>query len=452
MRLNLRTEGPVRRLRLSPTQWVVFSFFTAILVGTGLLMLPVSHQGRPPTLLEAAFTATSATTVTGLGVVDTGSFWTGFGQLVILGLIKIGGLGVMTFTTVLGMVILRRMSLTRRMEAAAAARTPGLGDMPSVLGALVGFSALVEGTVFVALTLRFWLGHGMEPHRAVWHGLFHAVSAFNNAGFALHAANLMDFVGDPFVCLPIAAAIVSGGLGLPVVLTLRHHLRHVERWSLTARLVLPGTALLLAGGTVMFLVLEWSNPATLGSLAPGERVLAAFFQSVTTRTAGFNTLDFGQMHPVTLLGTDLLMFIGGGPAGTAGGVKITTAAVLLAVVVTELRGEAAVNVMGRRLSRSTHREAITVIMLSATCVVVAVALLMGMTGFTTDQVLFECVSAFGTVGLSTGITADLPELCQAILMVLMFVGRIGPAVVAGSLALTTATRHFELPKERPLIG
>lgn len=184
----------------------------------------------------------------------------------------------------------------------------------------------------------------------------------------------------------------------------------------------------------------------------GDRFLAAFFQSVTTRTAGFNSLDYGQMHPVTLLATDVLMFIGAGPAGTASGIKITTATVLFFVVWTELRGEAAVNVYGRRLPRSTHREAPTVVALSATVIVVATALLMGVSGFTTDQLLFEAVSAFGTVGLSTGITAQLPAAGQLTLMVLMFVGRIGPATVASSLAMTTATRHYELPKERPLIG
>ena len=440
------------RPRLRPVQAVVLSFLVVIALGTAALRLPASYAGRAPTLLEAAFTATSATTVTGLGVVDTETFWTGFGQVVILCLIKLGGLGVMTFASLMGLLVMRRLGLTQRLDAAASSRTSGIGDLPGVLRLLVTVSAAVELSVAACLTLRFWLGHGLPLPTAAWHGLFHAVSAFNNAGFALHSANLMDFVADPFVCLPIAAAIIAGGLGLPVYVTFVRHFRRPSRWPLTARIVVVGTVALLAAGTAMYLVMEWNNPRTLGALDPASRVLAAFFQSVTTRTAGFNSLDYGQMHPVTLMATDLLMFIGAGPAGTASGVKITTAVVLGAVVVTELRGDAAVNVMGRRLSRSTHREAITVIMLSAAAVITGTVLLMGMTSFTTDQVLFECVSAFSTVGLSTGITAQLPPLAQLVLMVLMFVGRIGPATVAGALALKTRTRHYELPKERPLIG
>lgn len=439
------------RRRPRPAQLIVLSFVLTIAAGTALLMLPVSSQDRAPTLLEAAFTATSATTVTGLGVVDTPTFWTGFGQAVILGLIKVGGLGVMTFTALLGLLVLRRLDLAQRLDTAASTRAPGLGDLRSVLATVVGFSALVEALVAAVLTLGFLLGYGMGPGQALWNGVFHAVSAFNNAGFALFSTNLMGFVGDPFVCLPIAAAIISGGLGLPVVAALHRHVRRPERWSLTVRLVLVGTAVLLTAGTAMYLLLEWDNPATLGALPPAERVLAAFFQSVTTRTAGFNSLDYGQMHPVTLLATDALMFIGAGPAGTAGGIKITTAGVLFFIVLTEIRGQGAVHAFGRRLSRSTHREAITVVLLSVLVVVTATAMLMGLSAFSTDQLAFEAVSAFATVGLSTGITAQLPPAGQAVLMVLMLLGRVGPATVAGSLALTPRTRHFEYPKELSLI-
>jgi len=190
----------------------------------------------------------------------------------------------------------------------------------------------------------------------------------------------------------------------------------------------------------------------MGTFTPAEKLLASFVHSVMPRTAGFNALDYGQMHPVTLLGTDVLMFIGGGPAGTAGGLKITTFAVLFFVMLTELRGEGAVNVFGKRLSRSTHREAITVVLLAIAAVIVPTMFLMGITEFTTDQVLFEVVSAFATVGLSTGITAQLPPVGQVVLMALMFIGRIGPVTFASSLALRERGRLYELPKERPIIG
>lgn len=427
-------------------------FLAAIMVGSGLLMLPVASQGRAPTLTEAAFTATSAITVTGLAVVDTPVFWTVFGQVVILVLVKVGGLGVMTFATVLGMLISRRLGLARRLSAASESRTEGIGDLSRVLLGIVTISAAVETTGAVLLTLRFWLGHGLELGTAIWHGLFHAVSAFNNAGFALYSANLMDFVDDPWICLPITGCIILGGLGFPVLVQLRRHWQFPHRWGMNTRLVLAGTALLLVAGTVMFLVLEGANPRTLGGLDPARSVLAAFFQSVTTRTAGFNSLDFAQMDEVTLLGTNILMFIGGGPAGTAGGLKITTFGVLFFIMVTELRGEAAVNVMGRRLARSAHREAITVMLLSVAAVTIGTALLMGLSEESTDRLLFEAVSAFATVGLSTGITASLPEAGQWVLMVLMFTGRLGPATVAGALALRERKLLYELPKERPLIG
>ena len=212
---------------------MVGSFLVAIVTGTGALLLPASYQGRAPTPLEAAFTATSATTVTGLGVVDTQTFWTPLGQVVILALIKLGGLGVMTFTSLLGLVILRRLGLTQRLDAAASTRAEGIGDLPRVLRALILYSTAVEASVALLLSLRFWLGAGMSPGQALWQGVFHAVSAFNNAGFALFSDNLMGFVSDPFICLPIAAAIILGGLGLPVVLTLRRDLRRPERWNLS---------------------------------------------------------------------------------------------------------------------------------------------------------------------------------------------------------------------------
>ncbi|VXB04796.1 potassium transporter ATPase [Citricoccus sp. K5] len=431
---------------------IVLGFLAAIVAGTALLMLPVSYQDRAPTLTEAAFTTTSAITVTGLAVVDTPEFWTIFGQLVILVLIKVGGLGVMTFATVLGLLISRRLGLSRRLETAAEARAEGIGDLSRILLGIVKVSAVIESAGAVLLFLRFWLGHGLDVGTAAWHGVFHAVSAFNNAGFALYSANLMDFVDDPFICLPIAGCIILGGIGFPVLVQLRRHWRLPHRWTMNTRLVLLGSALLLAGGTAMYLILEWSNPKTLGPLDPAARVLAAFFQSVTTRTAGFNSLDFGQMDPITLLGTDVLMFIGAGPAGTAGGLKITTFGVLFFIMLTELRGQAAVNVMGRRLARSAHREAITVVLLSVAAVTVGTAVLMGLSEETSDRLLFEAVSAFATVGLSTGITATLPEAGQWVLMVLMFLGRIGPATVAGALALRERQLLYELPKERPLLG
>lgn len=233
---------------------------------------------------------------------------------------------------------------------------------------------------------------------------------------------------------------------------LRKELRRPLHWTMNTRIVLWATCVLLLLGTVYVVVIEWDNPATLGALDPGSRVLAGFFHAVQSRTAGFNSVDTSQLHDETWLGTDVLMFIGGGPAGTAGGIKVTTFAVLFFIMFTELRGGTAVNVFGKRLSRAVHREAITVVLAALGAVMAAVIVILAITDLDLDRVLFEVVSAFGTVGMSTGITADLPEAAQLILILLMFLGRLGPLTLGSALALRERATAYELPKERPAIG
>ncbi|WP_308727231.1 MULTISPECIES: potassium transporter TrkG [unclassified Arthrobacter] len=282
--------------------------------------------------------------------------------------------------------------------------------------------------------------------------MFHAVSAFNNAGFALYSDSLMGFVDDPWISLPVSFAIILGGLGFPVLVQLRRYGRNTLKWSMNTRLVLLMTALLLLGGTVFITAMEWNNPETLGTLDPAARVLAGFFHSVQTRTAGFNSIDIGAMHPASWLGMDVLMFIGAGPAGTAGGIKVTTAAVLLFIILTELRGETAVNVLGKRLSRSIHRQALTVTLLGTAAVFAGTMGLLLLTPYSLDRCLFEATSAFATVGLSTGITPDLPDGGKTILIALMYLGRVGVLSLGSALALRDRKALYELPKERPAIG
>jgi trk system potassium uptake protein TrkH len=310
----------------------------------------------------------------------------------------------------------------------------------------------VEVLLAGILAARFVTGYGYSPARALWHGVFHSVSAFNNAGFALYTDNLIGFAGDPWICLPIAAAVIIGGLGFPVLFELRRQYRRPIHWSMNTKLVLVGTAVLLVTGSIFLTAVEWSNPATLGGLRPGERVLAGFFQSVITRTAGFNSIDIGQMQPVSWMGMDILMFIGGGPAGTAGGLKITTFGVLFFILFTELQGGTAVNIFGKRLSRAVHRQAITVVLLAIALVVGSTMFLMLITDFGQERILFEVISAFATVGLSTGITAGMPPAGQLVLILLMFVGRLGPVTLGAALALRERPPLYEYPKERPLIG
>ena len=416
-------------------------------------MLPIARVGSGgASFLEALFTATSAVCVTGHVIVDTATYWTPFGQVVILALIQIGGFGIMAFASVIGLAVVRRMSLRAKVTTAAEAHSLGLDDVGGLVFNVVRISLVVEGVVALLLTIQFSIGYGEPLGRAVWLGVFHAVSSFNNAGFALFSDNLTRYATDPFICLPICAAVIIGGLGFPVIMQLRKHLGRTLKWTMNTRIVIAGTFVLLATGWVYITAIEWNNPATLGPLEWPSKLLVGFFTSVQTRTAGFNSIDIGAMDPASWLGMDALMLIGAGPAGTAGGIKITTFAVLFFIIVTEIRGEGAVNVFGKRLSRAVHRQAITVALLASAVVLVATTALMLITDFGLDRLLFEVVSAFGTVGLSTGITADLPPGGQFILILLMFIGRLGPITFASSLALRERRTTYEFPQERPIIG
>ncbi|TQJ29963.1 TrkH family potassium uptake protein [Microbacterium sp. SLBN-146] len=432
---------------------VFLGFAVATFVGTGLLMLPIAKAGAGgASPLEALFTAVSALCVTGLIIVDTPVYWTGFGHAVILALIQLGGLGVMTFASVVGLAVIRRLSLRSRLTAATEAKNIGLENVKALVLGVVKISIGIEVVVALILTVQFGVAYEKSLGEALWLGVFHSVSSFNNAGFALFSDSMMGFVGDPIICLPMCAAIILGGLGFPVIMQLRKQIRTPRLWSMNTRIVVWATVLLLVAGTAYITALEWNNPQTLGALDWPSRLLAGFFQSVQTRTAGFNSIDTAEMGTATWLGMDALMFIGGGSAGTAGGIKVTTFAVLFFIIVAEIRGDGAVNVFGKRLSRAVHRQAIAVALLAVALVAVGTVLVMLMTDFSLDEILFEVTSAFGTVGLSTGITAALPPAAQLILVALMFIGRLGPITFASALALRQRTLLYELPKERPIIG
>ncbi|MFD2794115.1 TrkH family potassium uptake protein [Promicromonospora vindobonensis] len=447
-----REGGRGVALRRRPGQLVIAGFVGAIAVGTLLLLLPIAASGESATFMEALFTATSAVCVTGLIVTDTPVFWSGFGEAVILVLIQIGGLGVMTVASLLGVLVSRRLDLSSRLVAAASTRTVSLGDVRRTLVRVVILALVIEAVVATVLTVRFAVAYDEPLGRALWHGVFHAVSGYNNAGFALFSLSLMDFVADPWIVLPICFATIVGGLGLPVVLeVLRGRVRPV-RWSVHTKITLLMTALLLVGGTVFFLVAEWDNPATMGGLDTGGRVLASFTQSTQARTAGFNSVNTGELHTETWLGTIILMFIGGGSGGTAGGIKVTTFAVLAVVIWSELRGDPDATVFDRRISPATQRQALTLALLAVAIVVLPTLWMTALSPFTVDQILFEVTSAFTTTGLSTGITAQLDWYHQVVLVVLMFIGRLGPITLGTALALRARGRLYRLPESAPIIG
>ncbi|GIG41214.1 potassium transporter TrkG [Cellulomonas phragmiteti] len=279
---------------------------------------------------------------------------------------------------------------------------------------------------------------------------FHSISAFNNAGFALFSDSLMGFAADPWICVPTTVAVVLGGLGFPVILEVWRQHRRPSRWSLHTKITLLMTGALIPLGAVFFLVAEWGN--TLSGFSVPGRVLAAFTQSVMSRTAGFNSVDTGSMHEGTLLGTDVLMFIGGGSASTAGGIKVTTFAVLLFVIWSEVRGDPDVTLFSRRIATSAQRQAVSVALVGVAVVVVpTIVITLGST-FGMSEVLFEVISASATVGLSTGITAELGTGHQLLLVVLMFLGRLGPITFATALAVRERQRFFRHPESAPIIG
>jgi potassium uptake TrkH family protein len=431
----------------------VIAFAAAILVGTALLMLPFSRAGSesaPP--LTALFTATSAVCVTGLVVVDTPTYWSQPGQVIILALIQAGGLGIMTLASLLALLLARRLGLRGRLVAQAERGVTDIANVRRVVVGVVFLSFFFEALAATVLTARLWLSYDLAFGSALWRGVFHSISAFNNAGFALWSDSLVSFVGDGWIILTVAFAIIAGGLGFPVWFELSRRVHDPRRWTLHTKLTLGTTAFLLCFGMIAVAIFEWDNARTMGSLDAEGKLLASFFQAVTPRTAGFNSIDYGQANPETLLVTDMLMFVGGGSASTAGGIKLTTFALLFLMVWAEVRGDPHVNAFGRRVPPFAQRQALAVAAIAINAVVVATLALMAATHLSLQQTLFEALSAFGTVGLSTGITPEVNAVGQVILIALMFLGRTGPYTLFVALALREREQLYRYPEERPLIG
>lgn len=438
---------------LHPNRAVALLFLLLIAVGTLLLRLPLAQaEGVPAPWLTALFTAVSAVCVTGLVVVDTGTYWSPFGQGVILVLFQLGGFGLMTAAALLGLMVNRSLRLRSRLVTQAETHSMGLGDVGSIARVVLVVTVVCEALLATALTARLHLGHGLPLPQALWSGVFHAISAFNNAGFSLHGDSLMRYAGDAWILVPVMIGIVIGGIGFPVLQDLRARARDPRHWSLHTKLTLAGSAALFVGGAAGLLLFEWSNARTLGPMPVADKILSAAFASVSARTAGFNTVDIGALMHESLALHYLLMFIGGGSAGTAGGVKVTTAVILLLLVVAEVRGRPDSEAFGRRVCAPAQRQAITVLVLGSVTVVLGTLVLLRVTDLPTDQVIFEVISAFGTVGLSTGITAQLPPAGQLTLIVLMYVGRVGTITLATSLALGERRMPWRYPEEHPIVG
>ena len=441
----------------TPATFIIGSFLLIAAAGTAALMVPLAKRGEGAAeVWVALFTAVSAVSVTGLTVEDTAQYWTPLGQVVILVLIQIGGLGIMTSTALLGLMTLRRFGLATTLSAVAETRSigygVGVGDVRAILASVARISVAIEVAVALVLAARLAVGYGEGIGRALWLGVFHSISSFNCAGFALYSDSLARFSGDPWILGPVGVAVLLGSLGFPVLLELRRNIRPPRRWSLNSVLVLSSTAVLLPLAFGSLVALEWSNPSTIGGLSVRDKLVTSIFETVVPRSAGFSTVDVTDAQPATYLVLDVLMFVGSGPAGTGGGIKLTTATVLFFVILSEARGDEDVLAFGRRIPRTVVRQSVAIALLAMGVVVSATLALTVISGEGLDRTLFEVVSAFSTTGLSNGLTAELPLEGQALLVVLMLVGRLGPVTVATALALRRRGRLYKLPEERPIIG
>jgi trk system potassium uptake protein len=446
------------RRRLGPARAVALAFLGAIGVGTLLLRLPLAHaaeQGHG--WLTALFTATSAVCVTGLTVVDTGGAWSPFGQAVIALLIKSGGLGILSLGALVALATGRRLGFSERQRLQVQTNALSVGGVVRFVRSLLIFTTATE--LLGALALWPLLARNDGIGRGAWSALFHALSAFNNAGFSLYGDSLSRFAQDPIVPLVVAALFVLGGLGLVAVIdaalraeTLARRGRR-RQLTLHTRLALFATLALALAGWASIAALEWRNPATVGSLPPAERAVAAAFQALTPRTAGFTMVEVDGYRTPTVLVTMLLMFIGGSPGSTAGGVKTTTAAVLVLTVLAAARGRNRVSAFGRHIESATIAKASALVVLGA-LVIGSGATLLTITDpdLPVLAVLFETVSAFGTVGLSFGITPELTAAGRLVLVALMFVGRVGLLTVALALAADDRPQTSRHPSEDVVIG
>ena len=436
-----------------PIRLIPVLFLAAIALGTALLSLPfaTSGAGSAP-LLTAFFTSTSAVAVTGLIVVDTPTYWTTFGQTIILLLFQIGGFGIMTAATLFGLMAGRGFGLRDRIATQVERSQLDSGDAASVLKLIFIITIVVEATIAIILAARMATNYSMPVPQAIWHGIFHSISAFNNAGFSSFSDSVMGFQNDAVILGPIMLAVFLTALGFPVMQDIRANHFNWSRWSLHTKITVAGTMALLALGFLSILSMEWNNEATLGPMPVGSKLLNAAFHSVMPRTAGFNSLDVGAFSDETIMVNFFLMFIGGGSAGTAGGIKITTFFVLLAIVFSEVLGRRDAGLFQRRFGREIERQALSVTVLAASLIFAATTYIASISSLPLDDILFECISAFSTVGLSTGITADLPPSGQFVIVALMFIGRVGTITVATALALGRRELPYRYAKENPIVG
>jgi len=449
----------------SPSRFAVLVFLTLILLFTGLFSLPAAAaDGRPTPFVDALFTAVSTICVTGLSTVDMGTHWSPLGHVFIFVGVNVGALGVLTLASILGLVISKRLGLRAKLMAAGDSnplrahggvvnegQTIRLGEVGQLL-ATVALSTLVIEAAIAALLYPSLLLSGIDPVTALWEAPYYAAMAFTNTGFTPNEGGLAPFADNYLMLTLLMAGVFLGSIGFPVIFTLWRHHFHVRRWSLHAKLTIITTTVLFFAGAGVLLLLEFDNPQTFGAMDAGDTAFQALFLSAMTRSGGFEVVEMGDLHGSSLIAASMLMFVGGGSASTAGGIKVTTLAVLALAVWSEARGRQSVEAFGRRIPSDVQRVALSVVAWGATIVALSTIIITRITAQPAEEVLFDVISAFATVGLSTGVTADVPDAAAYVLALTMFMGRVGTVTLAAAVAATSRSQHYSLPVERPIVG
>ncbi|WP_028594076.1 TrkH family potassium uptake protein [Paenibacillus assamensis] len=452
----MRDPNKKRRWRLTPPRVLVCGFAFIILLGAFLLMLPISNaDGKTLSFIDALFTATSAACVTGLVVVDTGTHFTMFGQIVLLMLIQIGGLGFMTMATMFAIAFRKKISLRERLILQEAMNQGSMEGIVRLIRKVIGYALVIEGIAALLFFVRF--SYDMPNGQAIYYGIFHAISLFNNAGFDLFGpitgpfSSLTSYVGDPIINVVAMFLIISGGIGF-IVLSELYDYRRTRRLSLHSKVVLSTTGFLIVIGAIVIFIFEFTNTKTIANMPLMDKIWASFFQSVTPRTAGANSLNIPDMRQASQFFIVILMFIGASPGSTGGGIKTTTFSILIGAVLAMIRGKEDIVMFKYRLAKDRIFKAVTLTLLALSLVLLVSMIL----STTEDQpflaILFEATSAFGTVGLSMGVTPELSAFGKVLISLTMFAGRLGPLTLAYALGPKSERELYRHPEGKITIG
>jgi trk system potassium uptake protein TrkH len=450
----------------SPSRFAILVFAALILVFTLLFSLPIATVERSTTpLADALFTAVSVICVTGLSTVDMATHWSVFGHILVYTGVQIGAVGVLTMASILGLIVSRRLGLRAKLMAAsdsnplrihagpvAEGQAVRLGEVGKLLTTVALSMVVIEGAVALLLFPRMLIA-GIDVGSAAWESLYYSAMAFTNTGFTPNAEGLTQFSEDFWFLGALMIGVFLGAIGFPVILAIATNLRKKRRrWSIHVKLTVWTSVILLVAGAVLYIVLEYDNPKTFGHLDAGHTIFQSLFLSTMARSGGFSTIPITDLNGSSMIVTDMLMFIGGGSASTAGGIKVTTLAVLFLAAFAEARGVETMDSFRRRIPTDVLRLSVAVALWGATIVAVSSILILQITKAPLDHVLFDVISAFATCGLSTGLTAQLPDVGVYIMAATMFCGRVGTVTLAAALAQSQRKQLFQNPEERPLVG